>query len=196
MASAALVVDCDHLRMRAINSDRILDVFRVGANRVVGVLERELFPRRCVFCGSLAQDDERFVCVGCYAELPWIQHACPTCAEPIVTGEQTLCAECQTQQPPFVATIAPLEYTFPIDSAIKAMKYHRKLHYVPAFWDILSVAARGLPADIDAVLPVPLHRWRQLRRGFNQAVELALPLRKQLSAPLMLRYHRARPRQV
>ncbi len=39
----------------------------------------------------------------------------------------------------------------------------------------------------DLVVPVPLHRWRRLRRGFNQARLLAAPLAGRLEIPLARR---------
>ncbi len=72
-----------------------------------------------------------------------------------------------------------LRYSFPVDVAIKALKFDRKLFYVPAFAEILSRALCCLPDDIDALLPVPLHWRRKARRGFNQASELAKPIARQ-----------------
>jgi ComF family protein len=95
------------------------------------------------------------------------------------------CADCQLDPPPFTAALAPLHYSFPVDAAIKAFKFHRKLQYQPAFSDILLSVLARLPPDIDAVLPVPLHRWRRTRRGFNQAAELAEPVQKELRVPLL-----------
>jgi ComF family protein len=40
----------------------------------------------------------------------------------------------------------------------------------------LSRSARPLLEDADVVVPVPLHRWRLLRRRYNQAAEIARPL--------------------
>ena len=41
-----------------------------------------------------------------------------------------------------------------------------------------------LPGDVDALLPVPLHRRRQVLRGFNQARELSLPLARRFGLPV------------
>lgn len=173
--------------MRPIRSAVLRHALKGYAQRLLEECERQLMPRRCVFCGILTKNVERFVCFGCYDDLPWIKHQCPRCAIPVPSDLQSegLCASCQTDPPPFNATVAPLEYAFPVDAAIKALKFHRHLHYVPAFSDILIIAAARLPQDFDAVLPVPLHRWRHIRRGFNQAVELSLALRKRLSVPLV-----------
>ena len=94
---------------------------------------------------------------------------------------------------PFEADVAPLAYAFPIDAAIKALKFRRKLFYAPAFAELLCVAARNLPQDIDAVLPVPLHWRRRWFRGFNQAIEIARPVARFLRVPLISSVHRRRP---
>jgi len=78
-----------------------------------------------------------------------------------------------------------LHYSFPIDIAIKALKFRRKLFYGPAFAEVLCVAKPLLPAGIDAVLPVPLHWRRKAVRGFNQAMETAQPIAKSLGVPLV-----------
>jgi ComF family protein len=44
-----------------------------------------------------------------------------------------------------------------------------------------------LLAGADAVVPVPLHPWRHLRRGFNQANELAQALGRPVWRPLRRR---------
>ena len=164
-------------------------------HRLVTSIEAALMPRRCVFCGLVVHDDGRFACSDCNADLPWIKNSCRFCALPLADAspEGVPCADCQRDPSPFTAALAPLHYSFPIDAAIKAFKFHRKLHYQPAFSDILLRAATRLPADIDAVLPVPLHRWRRMRRGFNQAAELASPVHKQLQLPLLDNVVRARP---
>lgn len=78
-----------------------------------------------------------------------------------------------------------LHYSFPVDAAIKALKFNRKLYYAPAFVDVLALARPMLPTDIDALIAVPLHWRRKTRRGFNQATELAMPLARVLGVPVI-----------
>ena len=148
-------------------------------------LEAALMPRRCVFCGVLACAGERYICQACYKDLPWIANGCEFCAMPVSVAlpRNIPCASCQAEPAVFTAAVAPLHYSFPLDSAIKALKFHRKLYYQPAFSDILLNATARLPAGIDALLPVPLHRWRRIRRGFNQAEEIARPLLSRMQLP-------------
>ncbi len=159
-------------------------IVREAGVRLLHLIEREFAPKRCVFCNLITEPPERFVCGGYESDLPRPGSACPRCALPVPVElpPGVSCAECQASPPPWSRALAPLEYAFPVDAAIKAMKFRRRLDYLPAFDD--ELARLELPGDIDAVVPVPLHRWRQLRRGFNQAEELARPIARRLGLPL------------
>ncbi|MEO1201808.1 MAG: double zinc ribbon domain-containing protein, partial [Pseudomonadota bacterium] len=143
-----------------------------------------IMPQRCCFCGLTAIEA---VCDGCREDLPWQNASCPRCALalPDSTPDGTACATCQQKPPPYDAAVAPLSYAFPIDAAIQAMKFQRRLYYLPAMSGLLVAAAARLPPGIDAVLPVPLHRFRLMKRGFNQSLELGLPVAKALGLPVL-----------
>lgn len=153
-----------------------------------------LFPLTCAFCGMPSEQNERQVCEACAGDLPWIARACRRCAMPVesLLAEETLCADCQREPPAFTAAIAPLAYEFPVDAAIKAFKFRGRTFYQPAFAEILLSALGRIPPDVDAVMPVPLHRWRLMRRGFNQARELAVPIAQALDVPLIENIRRCR----
>ena len=168
--------------MRVVTS--ISGVWR-RAGRIARKLERLVFPESCAFCGVEFASGARPVCRACYAELPWAGAACRRCGGPLPAQPRSVCGRCQVEPPAFSAVVAPLRYDFPVDAAIKALKFHRRLHYLPAFGSILREAARDLPGDIDALVPVPLHWRRQLTRGFNQAMELCRALGPMLPVPVL-----------
>lgn len=172
---------------------RVLKTLLAAGNYLRKRVEREFAPKQCVFCNVETRPPERFVCEGCDADLPRIPRPCPGCAAPLVTelAAGVRCAECQTAPPLWSSAFAALEYAFPVDAAIKAMKFRRRLDYSPAFDDLLAGIA--IPADVDAVIPVPLHRWRRFRRSFNQAEELARPVARRLNVPLARCVQRHRP---
>jgi ComF family protein len=99
---------------------------------------------------------------------------------------------CTTDHPPLSVIAAPLEYAFPIDAALKLLKFRRRCDYVPAFAELLWQVANELPGDIDALLPMPLHWRRQAMRGFNQAFELCCELRKRSGLSLLPGIRRVR----
>lgn len=165
------------------------------AMRLLRRLEGAALPNVCVFCGARCRLQDAPICTPCYADLPWIDRACPRCAKPVVAelSGDIPCAVCQQDPPPFTAAVAALSYSFPVDAAIKAMKFRRRLYYVPAFVHTLMMSAEKLPAGIDAVLPVPLHWRRQAMRGFNQAAELCGPLCRQTGLEQINNVVRRRP---
>ena len=137
-------------------------------------LQNFLLPIRCVFCGARTESFEPFICSGCMHDLPWRDELC------------------SAEEVPLSVVAAPLEYAFPVDAALKALKFRRRLDYVPALAELLFRNLKELPADIDALLPMPLH-WRRLaKRGFNQAYELARPLQRRTALPLLRDVRRVR----
>ena len=149
-------------------------------------LDRAIMPIACAFCGVRLLPAERRVCKACYIDLPWIGNACCRCAEPLdaCIPSGVCCGRCQARPPPVAVTIAPLHYEFPVDAALKALKFGRRLHYAAAFAELLAAQGRRLPSTVDALLPVPLHWRRQALRGFNQSRELCLPLARRLGLPI------------
>ncbi len=141
------------------------------ANACRGI-DTVLMPKQCAFCGIRSLPSAVSICDGCYADLPW-------------AGGQVIIS-------PLSRAIAKLEYAFPIDAAIKAMKFNRRLDYVPALSDLLLESMACLPDDIDALVAVPLHWRRQAVRGFNQAEELCKPLMRRTGLPILSNVKRRR----
>ena len=59
---------------------------------------------------------------------------------------------------------------------IHALKYDRRHSIAPRLGALMREAGAAMLADADCVVPVPLHPWREYRRGFNQAHQLAIHL--------------------
>lgn len=161
-----------------------MDWLRLG-ERALAALVRAGFPARCALCGTGVP--EGYWCPGCLADLPRTGPCCERCALPLPAPlpPGVPCGDCQRRPPPFSAARAVLQYAFPVDAALKALKFHRRLHYAPAFGALLEPVARHAFPHADALLPVPLHRVRQALRGFNQARELARPVARALRLPIV-----------
>ena len=143
---------------------------------------------RCLLCLGSAAGIAECICPACLDDLPWLGTACRQCALPLAEADR-LCDQCLHSPPAFSQVIAPFLYRFPLDSVIPAFKYQHKLTYGRLMARLLLQAVehhyreqdQALP---DLLLPLPLHRARQAQRGYNQALELARPIARQLAIPL------------
>lgn len=144
-------------------------------------LQQWLAPCHCLLC--LAKDPSGLnLCQACRVDLPWLTLACPRCSLPLHYPGQ-LCGTCQRHPPSFDTSIALFHYATPIDRLILELKFAAGLHHARLFAALLGtrLAKETVP---DCIIPVPLHPSRQRERGFNQAIEIARPLSKQLGCPL------------
>lgn len=106
------------------------------------------------------------------------------CAIPL-PEPATECGRCLRRPPDFDAALAPLIYGFPVDRLLPRFKFHGDLAAGRLLAATLLSAASAAPGARPATLiPVPLHRTRLRERGYNQALELARPIARQLGIPL------------
>lgn len=152
-----------------------------------------LIPHSCVLCGDVKNGLR--ICTRCMDALPWNDAFCERCGQPVFSGQPdgVCCAACQQRAPAYTKARSPLHYAFPVDSALKAMKFRRQLMYAPAFASLLLPTLTAVFRECDALVAVPLHRWRYIRRGFNQADELCSELRKHIKLPPLHNVVRLRP---
>lgn len=158
-------------------------------------LSRHVLPRSCVLCGVYLCTG--YFCNGCLIDLPWVVAACERCGQPLSAPlpEGSYCAGCQQRATSFEKAFAPLLYSFPVDSALKALKFNQQLFYAPAFGELLAPLLEKLFPEVDSLLPVPLHRRRHASRGFNQAIELSRPLERASGLPAIANVCRVRSTQ-
>ena len=68
------------------------------------------------------------------------------------------------------------EYRGPLRGIIHAFKYERRRSLAGPLARLMAAAAHEVLHDAACVVPVPLHPWKRLTRGFNQAAVLAAGL--------------------
>lgn len=86
------------------------------------------------------------------------------------------CAACIAQPYAFGRARAACVYDEASRGLVLKFKHGDHQPFAPLFARWISRSAAPLLAEADAVLPVPLHRWRLMSRRFNQAAEVARPL--------------------
>jgi len=149
-----------------------MDLFR----RIVDLL----LPASCTYCnGPLRGSLVPGFCPSCWADLATLRGpACPCCGRPFASPEALSaspgheCRTCRAEPPVFDQAVAAGLFEGQLREAIHRYKYTplRALGRPLASWMAGSIV---LTRQIDAVMPVPLHRSRLRQRGFNQALLLA-----------------------
>jgi ComF family protein len=159
------------------------------------MIDNYLGRRRCPLCHGPCI---AALCQGCEHALPWNTTACPGCARPQL--HDAPCADCARQPPPFDRAWAALRLETPVRESIHTLKYHAG--FLQAHWlgELMAQRLARRPEPLPQVLiPVPLHHTRLMRRGYDQAQELARVMTRSLAIPLRplaAKRMRATPHQV
>lgn len=148
-----------------------------------------VWPHACAVetCGRLSDRDGRFLCSHCLATLPFHEAggACRVCGALVAapTRHDFVCEACQKRPPAFALARSAVRYAEPVDQLLQDFKFRRATWLCEDLADLLEGTVRAkMPfAEIDVVVPVPLHPNRARRRGYNQSELLARALARRLN---------------
>lgn len=154
------------------------------------------------------------LCSGCCRPLePYRDAFCADCEQRIARDPHPTCPRCSSTVGPHVALDGGCAHcrneSFAFERVVRLGPYEGLLRSLilrikrpdgdglaetlgALFAQLRSHPLRELKAD--AVVPVPLHWWRRLQRGFNQSGLIAQTLARQLQLPCVARWlRRVRP---
>jgi ComF family protein len=138
------------------------------------------FPPQCVGCGKGGD----FLCVDCCRKLPRIVPPfCSRCGKPQISG--SFCPSCWGVKSSIDGIRSPFYFEGTIRKAIHELKYHNLRALADPLAELLYAYLRMNDIDGDIIIPVPLHRSRLRRRGYNQSGLLATRLGKLAGFPVL-----------
>jgi len=155
--------------------------------RLTELCSDTLLAPACVLCGIEAAGAR--LCADCTGQLERNDSACARCAEPLPLAAP-LCGKCLQRLPAFDAAWAGYLYRAPFDHLVQRLKFNNALAVGRALLPDWSAALRAHLSTREApspqaLIPIPLHRSRLRRRGYNQALELARDLGRELALPVL-----------
>jgi ComF family protein len=181
------------------------DIIRQPAGMKMGynwinIIQDYLLPPTCILCGNSGFDG-RDLCASCYQRLLRNNLCCYRCAEIFATptASPILCGRCLSSQPAFDETYAPFIYHGEMRHLITSLKFGAHYKNARLLGLLLAEHLKITAQRPELILPVPLHKTRYRERGFNQAIEIAKTVSRQLQIPLDLSSclrHRDTPHQT
>lgn len=146
-----------------------------------------LYPVRCPVCDKPIGGYKLACCANCQRKLPFIGNCrCFRCGKPVVSEETEYCLDCFGKTHSYTQNIALWSYDHSVRKAVYRFKYQNRREYAAYFAEELvrrhHRQIRSWNAQV--LLPVPVHRSRYKKRGFNQAELLARELAVYLKLPV------------
>jgi len=139
-----------------------------------------VFPPRCPLCGE-GISAQSGLCARCWSELviPG-EPSCNLCSRPFAADVQheSTCAPCLARPPRHDGIAAATLYNDASRKLVLSLKHGNRIALAPMMARLMA-AKLGFVDEDWVIVPVPLHRWRLWRRGFNQAAALGGELAKQ-----------------
>lgn len=163
-------------------------------------------PRTCIICEAVLYDDEKLLCGKCAGDVPhtyfWLLRNNPMAdkfngliQEKLVSALDEGTATGWGERYVYAAALFFYRADSEYRKITQAIKYHGRSDVGQAFGRMLGERLRSssLFADVDVVIPIPLHWTRQWKRGYNQAEVIASGVADAMSIPLrsdILRRHK------
>ena len=146
--------------------------------RVTQAVSEAVFPSNiyCACCGKLIDATRPYaLCDSCIRKLHWNNgRTCGKCGKALPeTYRGALCYSCMEQKHSFRRGYSCLTYGLYERELILDYKYNGKGYLGKKFGEILFDKIRWENPEIDVIIPVPIHKKREQKRGYNQTELMA-----------------------
>jgi len=146
-----------------------------------------ILPPLCLMCdepvGGMAT-----LCPECWKQIQFIAPpfcACCGASFEIPVSEGTLCGACLNEAPHFESARAAMLYDDASRKLILGFKHNDRTYAAKALAVWMHRAGSEFLESIDALVPVPLHRWRLFHRRYNQSALLAQHIGEMAHKPVL-----------
>lgn len=150
-----------------------------------GIKERAvswLWPEVCPFCGRVSSQG---ICTACRRRVKALQiqePRCMRCGKPVHYAEQEYCYDCMHMKHWYDRGYGLWLHKEPVSTSIYQFKYHNQRRYgVYYAVELARCYGRMIKSWApDLMIPIPLHKKRRRKRGYNQAAVVCRELGRRL----------------
>lgn len=146
-----------------------------------------IYPPACAACG-LPVATNGSLCAPCWRSVRFIERPyCEVLGLPFSydPGPGMLSAEAIADPPPFDRLRAVASHEGAVRDLVHRLKYGDRTDLAPMMARWMWRAGQEALAQADAIVPVPLHRWRLFSRQYNQSAELGRALAQLSGKPMV-----------
>ena len=152
----------------------------------IEIITDMIYPKICPVCNRIMPLGCRSAHPDCAAKLSFaVEPYCVRCGKP-VEEYMEYCSDCTRVKHFYDEGRAALIYDEYASKSIYRFKYNGKREYAAFYADIMQKHLAHVIRrwNTDVIIPVPVHRSRLKKRGYNQAYLIAKELSKRLSIPV------------
>ncbi len=161
-----------------------------------------LYPPRCVICDQVVSA-EAVVCPACQKKIHMVlEPVCMKCGKPLVDERKEFCRDCREKKHYFTQGKSLWVYETEVKKSIYRFKYQNKREYARGYAEEIAKTYGDWikKKKIQAIVPIPLYKRKQKKRGYNQAQVLAKELGKIWDLPvytnLLIRIRDTKPQKM
>ena len=152
----------------------LLNIFPKSLGKLIDII----FPKLCPVCNSPLQIPSNApLCKGCFSNIEKnLGPKCTICDEPFSakSANSHICGRCLKEPPYFNRAYSLFLYNGAIEALIKGFKYRKDFSCLNA---LITLCKKEKVLehfkDVHVILPVPLHRNKLKKRGFNHSYLIA-----------------------
>lgn len=152
-----------------------------------------LFPKRCALCDGLLRGAkmEAGCCDSCNERIERIHSPrCYACGAPLLSNDREFCDDCVTRPRSYESNRAVYVYEDKVKDSLMRFKYNNRREYASFYGRVMGEELKDYikASGVSAIIPVPIHKNRRKKRGYNQAELLAYEISRYCGVKVLDNY--------
>ena len=134
-----------------------------------------IYPRRCPICDVILREKSMMCCNECKDSFQLVgQNICYKCGKPVVEDVE-YCFDCTKKKFSYIEGRSVYIYNDSMKESIARFKYKGRVEYADYYvYNMINNLGDYIERlGVDAIIPVPIHRLKLNKRGYNQAEVIA-----------------------
>lgn len=154
--------------------------------KIINLIIDLIYPRRCPVCDEIVTNRQAGVCLKCEAKIEFVKEPyCFKCGKPL-DKEVEYCQDCSERQHFYDEGRAVIVYNENFKQSMYRFKYNSRQEYAKFYAKIMydTLKNKFTVWNPQVIVPVPVHKDKLRKRGYNQAYLIAKELSKYLGIPV------------